>query len=112
MTGHDVLVGALNIIDTDGWASGGDWMLPEEGRACAYFAVGRASKPHGHRYFSAYMEALDALAEVIGCEPDPVVIGEWNDAPERTVEEVRGVLIEAIALLAPAPDPTFVYADA
>jgi hypothetical protein len=80
MTDHnevaDVLDGAADIIERDGWCQGA---LERDGAVCAIGALTMAMRPTVARD-----RAFAALARRLGGDS----VARWNDAPERTKQEV------------------------
>lgn len=103
-TEHEVLVEARNLIAREGW-----WQNDDSGFEghCVANAVGdvecESTKPK--------CRAWDRLVALIAPDAtdvkDHAVMWCWNDAPERTLEDVLALFDEAIRLTAPAPDTSF-----
>lgn len=80
-------MGIAHELITRGWNQGGYW--GEDGAVC----IGKAAQLQTN-----FPAALEAVARVIGCT-DRFAIPAWNDAPERTFDEVLRVAKEADELL-------------
>ena len=79
----DVLDGAADVIERDGWFRLGDEPTRDgDGGACVFVALDRA----GDRDLRGYL----ALSRSLGL--DTVLTTAWNDAPERTKQEVLDAL--------------------
>ena len=74
---------ADDLIERDGWEQG--YSATE--RSCAYIAVDRVARIHGH-----YGDAIRALREQIGVPS----ISNWNDRLGRTKAEVVAALRAAV----------------
>ncbi|HUR18863.1 MAG TPA: hypothetical protein VMZ51_08020 [Acidimicrobiales bacterium] len=79
----EVLRGALDVLDKQGWSQG--FYTNPDGSHCLAGAINTAGMA-----MSSYsiLDAKNALALKN--------IEEWNDAPERTVEDVKQLLKQAI----------------
>jgi len=88
----DILESAAFVIGTGHHAKGRFW----DGYGwCALGAMGSADlELRGNE--DAHAVALDALQRVIG---GVATIAAWNDAPERTPEEVEAAMLKAAARL-------------
>lgn len=82
-----VLFKAAKIIERDGWNQG--WYINDQGCVCAYGAIRKAICNDATDYVG-HVEAR-IFCEFLQIE----TIAEWNDAPERTVEEVIDALVIA-----------------
>lgn len=79
----EVLNGAADLIERDGWCQG---TPPESGPVCAGVAITRAARRGAVRLTE---RAVFQLGEVIGQQWSVI---PWNDAPGRTAAEVVGAL--------------------
>lgn len=87
-TVKEVLAKALVILDRDGWCQG--TATNEKGQHCMIGLVGQANKEMNNDVLS--QGAPDVIRMVIGSR----VIADWNDAPVRTIDDVRAVLARAM----------------
>jgi hypothetical protein len=94
----DVLRDAKQLIVTEGWWQAGQEHDRGDGRirACAVSSVTRS----GFGSWDRIDGAITALTRVIGVS-DARVIADWNDAPERTLEDVLSAFDRAIELASP-----------
>lgn len=76
---------AADIIRRRGWHQGG-YEAPD-GSVCLLGALGHAREGHS-QYWAG--EDVEAIEPHIGTEN----VGDWNDAPERTVEDIFLLLKE------------------
>jgi hypothetical protein len=96
MTTHEVLVAARNLIDREGWIQNAHYA--PEGR-CVRGALSDVTRG---KTDLGYYHATRAFSDVV----DEVLIGAWNDHPDRTKAEVLAAFDKAIAATAPEPpDP-------
>lgn len=93
MNTTEILQAARTRIEAN-WAQGDDKVIGAHrdgpwcaGTACAYL-------PDSH--VSDAIKAVDIIKQVAGI-PDGTSIGSWNDAPERTKDEVLAAFDAAIA---------------
>jgi len=98
MTDHnevaDVLDGAADVIERDGWHQG-HYYIPGEG-VCAIGAFAQATGLRHPDIEDRGFGPRRALAGHLGFDPDyagPII--RWNDAPERTKQEVLDALRKA-----------------
>lgn len=95
MTPDQVLDAGADAIEREGW--GQNKTVRSSGNHCAATAICHVSRgvPHGS---DAWYCAKDALTKAIGgiCLAD---IFTWNDAPERTKDEVTSTLRSVAAVL-------------
>jgi putative intracellular protease/amidase len=89
----DVLDRAADVIAERGHCKG-DYEGPD-GSVCAIGALlvaiaGGPADPLNARQFHTYMSARDWASDVVGN-----AVARWNDAPERTADEVIAALREA-----------------
>lgn len=98
----DLLESAAFVIGTGHHAKGhyaknlrGDLTSRASPEACSWCAIGAicAAADELHFGIGAYELAVDALDEDVGFIP------AWNDAPERTPEEVEAAMLKAAARL-------------
>lgn len=86
---RQVLLEAADLIEEKGWCQG--MYNNRSGAMCMMGAIINAGRRHEHRYTSrAHLRLIEAVGGVA-----PVL---WNDAPERTQEEVVSALRKAAAL--------------
>jgi hypothetical protein len=91
LTPAEVLDAAADYIRTHGWAQ---WQFKTcDGHVCALGAIYEVVGGYGDDRL-AFDAAEDALIRTVG-----QTIGEWNDAPSRTADEVMDTLMEAAARL-------------
>lgn len=69
-------------IAEHGHCKGQEW--DPEGRACAVAAMARVLPPRGEDYLAIYRELRAAMHAHLGIDYIPT----WNDAPERSAEDV------------------------
>jgi len=98
MDAHEVLVAARNLIDREGWRQ--DFGV-EGVERCAVEAISDSTVGISADDVSA------VLASVLGVPNSWGLIGAWNDAPERTKQEVLDAFDRAIAATAPPPADPF-----
>lgn len=98
MTPAEVLSRARDVLAERGWHQGG-YTNRRTGAVCLYGAVNVA---RGVAVNSAEPESrrLASLVLVADGFDDPLNIGGWNDAPERTYEDVIFALKHAEELAA------------
>ncbi|GHG10131.1 DUF6197 family protein [Streptomyces hydrogenans] len=94
-----ILEDAYDILETRGWCQG--TLRKADGRVCLEGAVIAACPDSLHWLMQAQHPGFAAwrtLGEVIGRETGCAFMSPylWNDAPERTVEDVKLVLKKAI----------------
>jgi hypothetical protein len=88
VTPEDVLARAADIVER-GWRQ--DASTDGDHRRCLTMALNDATPE-----YAPYRAALDAVAREIGIEGSNVcMVGQWNDAPGRTQEEVVTALRNA-----------------
>lgn len=111
MTVHEVLVKARNkLSDPAVWVKGGAIGRDHRGPHCAATACGSVLPGTLHAKSAdqgLWLETLRELAKAAGLRHHQRV-APWNDAPERTHEEVLAAFDKAIAATAPAPDVSFI----
>lgn len=90
MTPAEVLAGARDLITRDGWWQFGDGQSVGH---CTVTAIGRAAD------LGSLNPAIRLVAEVIGGDGFDAIT-RWNDAPERTYEDVILALKQAEELAA------------
>ena len=84
MSTRDVLLKAVDIIEDMGWWQGN--LIGPHGERCVAEAIAEADS-------MVAPDAYAALRQHLGIGPDDqFAIGHWNDAPERTQEEVIAAL--------------------
>ena len=82
MSARGILLRSAELLEQNGWCQGA---FMQSGRMCAAGAMMQAeTEQDDHWTASGYHEAQIAMAETIGA----VSIPFWNDAPERTAEDV------------------------
>lgn len=79
---REVLLDAVEYIETHGWCQGGQGYGPN-GQRCMLRAM-MHSADHVRATMSAFAVAREAVAEEIGT----LAIASWNDSPGRTRAEV------------------------
>lgn len=93
MTPEEICLKAAEIIERNGWNQGS--FVSDDGSVCIAGAARMASwgsvYTKNDRNLAAYFEARRLIREVIQ-EPDVV---EWNDAPQRSKEDVILALKQA-----------------
>jgi hypothetical protein len=101
MTTREILTNARALI-AKGWTQGhyarmasGYPCHENSQRAVSWCLVGAVCRA-GEIYLRQALDAVEYLREIIG-DPDLPLIGNWNDAPGRTQEEVLALLDRAIA---------------
>lgn len=93
-----IFINAKKLIEA-GWGQGDDLVLPLDSSfycvatACTRAEVDRA-KRDGDDYRSV-LPAADVFRAANGI-PDHISLGDWNDAPERTKDEVLAAFDKAI----------------
>jgi uncharacterized protein YbjT (DUF2867 family) len=91
MNNKQILTDAYKLLRDTGFCKGQEVFRDDDGRALAYCALGAiyyASRPHSYDFY----QAMGILLDVINDSSVPV----WNDAPERTRQEVLSAFLEAI----------------
>lgn len=83
------LLDAAQYIREHGWCQYTTETV--DGRVCAMGAIYRAVSPPVSLYVSPAAGPVQILGHYLGVE----FIGEWNDRPERTAEEVIAALEQA-----------------
>jgi hypothetical protein len=64
---------------------------PLDENAVQYCIVGALMRAYGRgQRYAAYARAMKAIAAIYG--EAPITIDDWNDAPDRTFDDVRRVL--------------------
>lgn len=66
-----------------------DERSPDACSWCLVGAISRCYMPDGDDDLRDYLRACNAIRKAVGVE-----CGRWNDAPERTFQEVRDVLLK------------------
>ena len=104
MNAHQILVKARNLLDREGHAK---HALRDETGYCQLGArnmatFGTQRFVWGHPDRKAFHAAKEALTDAVGVPSEELV--DWNNAPERTKEEVLAAFDRAIAATAPPPD--------
>ncbi len=93
MNRREILTAAKQLIETRGWAKGDEQVFAE---GCPHgFCVATAVTKTLWDNISAQADVLRAFREANGIEP-VITIGAWNDAPERTKEQVLAAFDKAI----------------
>ena len=93
MTPQEVLLGAADYLEEHGWCQG--VMKDKQGRCCAngaMFEVSVRGAPEEPKEY--FFEAQELLMDYTGTR----TVSNWNDAEDRTVEEVVSTL-RKVALL-------------
>lgn len=85
-TAADVLRAARDRLNSEGWCK--QVSLDHDGSSCLSYAIHRGARTRG----GPVDEALFIMKEEIGCPNIPA----WNDAHERTFEDVQRALDSAI----------------
>ena len=99
MTPAETLRKAADVIRERGWYQG-DFEKYPGGPCCASEAIYRASGVYSGNYSDQRQllsKAFDFLSEAAGLSPSEL-IAPWNDAPERTADEVIAALLKAADL--------------
>jgi hypothetical protein len=78
---------AAEVLRRDGWTR--DTFTDDDGCHCVAGAVGVVT---GETYIDRWREAIVTLAVSRGLAPWPLSVYRWNDAPERTADEVIAAL--------------------
>lgn len=87
MNTSKILFRAAQIIERDGWCQ--DVLVDELGRVCAVGAIDKAQTGDPEAMGGNY-EPIQKLENLIGAD-----VVNWNNAPERTAEEVIDMLVIA-----------------
>jgi hypothetical protein len=90
MNNKQILTDAYKLLRDTGFCKGQDAFRDNDGRALAYCALGaiyQASRPDDSCY-----QAVLILCDVI----NNTCVSAWNDAKERTRQEVLSAFLEAI----------------
>ena len=103
----EVLRRAADLIEADGWWQNNGESGPTDKR-CVMIAICDAYKGNGYLAIQGRADASRATRAYLGCG----CLFSWNDAPERTVEEVVDTLrvvaalhdTESVQEVVPAPD--------
>jgi hypothetical protein len=100
----DVLVKARELIATpDRWIKENiardkpesrEWIYPNHPAATCWCSVGAICAAEGLEGMWSDTRSIKALKKVLGTDD----VSEWNDAPERTHDEVLAAFDKAIAL--------------
>lgn len=109
MNAHQRLCEGLNVLERHGWKQAGDGK--STGR-CIHLALRDADEAEYDDY-----QASTVLCDMLGfTDIDGVCdlqrLFDWNDHPNRTYEQVKALLVEAIAETAPPPRIPFVSGEA
>lgn len=88
MSISQVLFKAAQIIERDGHTKG--TLEDSQGRVCLFGAVSKAES--GDAYSGGW-EKFKTACNILGMTPNDAV--DWNNAPERTAEEVIDMLVIA-----------------
>lgn len=92
-----ILTQAIDLLRTHGWTQGHN--VDEAGRMCTIGAIcvstTRICNRAANRY-PALATAIRAVVTELGTELGTEYIADWNDHPERTVEDVITLLEHAI----------------
>lgn len=90
MKDYEVLEAAAEYIEQYGWHQGG--ASGPDGSVCALGAIDKCGQASGNNF----IEDASLLYEIIF--PEFTGIGNWNDQPERTEQEVLDALQKAAKL--------------
>lgn len=101
MTTHETLVAAKSHLMEHGWCQGA---LHRDDQVCVIGAInvaGWGSIELNEQQLGERRPLLGLLSEI----NEAMVCGSWNDAPERTFDDVIALLDRAILATAPAETP-------
>lgn len=95
----DILRAGKANIESKGWCQGDERALADghPHGCCVATSVTDVTGINNHTTYNAGMDAMMLFKRANGINPD-LCIGTWNDAPERTKEEVLAAFDKAIAL--------------
>lgn len=103
-TVHETLILAREFV-SQGWTQGHAVIRRSNQMGVCILGALTLATPPGKKWTDTlYFPAAMELTRLLGGQGNFHLI-KWNDAPERTKEEVLALLDEAIAATAPEPSP-------
>jgi hypothetical protein len=91
MNNKQILTDAYKLLRDTGFCKGQEAFRDDDGRALAYCALGaiyQASYPHSYDFYPA--------TRILRVVINDSCVSAWNDAKERTRQEVLSAFLEAI----------------
>lgn len=89
-----ILVAAKATVAEMGWGQGNEILGGKV--ICAGLAITRQRSDSGVKPIFEAMDRFALAAGILGGD-QPIAISTWNDAPDRTLEEVNAAFDKAIA---------------
>ncbi len=89
VTAAEVARKAADLLERDGWCQGR--LYSDDGERCL---LGVLIAVEQYLDTPDEVDEIDAVDEAIGCRVGTPFLAKWNDAPERTADEVIALLRE------------------